>query len=354
MAPRTILPRVRRRAALVAGAVLVAVIPAVGLAAPAQAAPTIRETAVPTPAAGPADVAVGPDGAVWFTEANADKIGRVRPNGQITEFPLPAGSEPHGITGGPDGAVWFAETGTNTIGRMTTAGALTEFPTHVSGSAPTQIALGPDGNLWFTETLADRIGRVTPAGVMTEVFTGMSSINPEDITTGPDGNMWFTAFPDPEGLFPGWVGRITTDTLQITLFPTSAVNDDVTVPLGITTGPDGNLWITGPGNGTVGKVTTAGVVTVFHLPQGVVSGPAFITTGTDGAMWFTEQGLGSDAAGPNAFGNRIGRITTSGTIRELPVPTADSVPLGITVGPDRRIWFAESAGDKLGRVVTGR
>ena len=352
MSPRSITSRFRRRAALIAGAVLVAVIPAVGMALPAQAAPTIRETAVPTPSAAPTDLTVGPDGAVWFTEAGADKIGRLR-NGQFTEFPLPAGSEPHGITSGPDGNLWFAETGANSIGRMTTTGTLTEFRTQVTFSGPTQITTGPDGNLWFTESQGDFIGRITPDGVMTEVFTGKPSINPEDITVGPDGNLWFTNFPDPEDLFPGWVGRISPSTLQIKLFVTSNVGDDVTVPLGIASGPDGNLWITGPGNGTIGKMTTAGVLTVFHLPQGVTSSPAFITVGTDGALWFTEQGLGANGAAPLAFGNKIGRITTSGTIREIPIPTQDSAPLGITVGPDRRIWFTESAGDKIGRVVTG-
>jgi streptogramin lyase len=352
MSARSIPRRIRRTARLVATVAALA-LPVSALAPAAQAAPTIREIPVPTPSSAPSDITVGPDGAVWFTERDADKIGRVKPNGQITEFQLPAGREPNGITAGPDGAVWFAETGADRIGRLTPNGNLHEFRTRVTGSAPTQITLGPDGNLWFTETLADRIGMVTPTGVFTEVFTGISSINPEDITTGPDGALWFTAFPDPEGTSPGWVGRITT-TFQITLFPTSTFGDDVTVPLGIASGPDGNLWITGPGNGTIGKVTTSGQVTVFHLPQGVVSSPAFITVGADGALWFTEQGLAAGVGDAvQAGGNKIGRITTAGTIQEIPVPTPNSAPLGITLGPDHRIWITESAGNKLGRVSPG-
>src|SRR5262245_54598473 len=31
----------------------------------------------------------------------------VGPPAAITEFPLPAGSRPHGLTAGPDGALWF-------------------------------------------------------------------------------------------------------------------------------------------------------------------------------------------------------------------------------------------------------
>jgi virginiamycin B lyase len=267
--------------------------------------------------------------------------------GHITEFPLPSGSRPLGITVGPDGALWFAESGTNKIGRITTGGQVQEFPTPFGGSQPARITAGPDGNLWFTETLGDRIGRITPSGTITEFFTGIRSLDPEDITTGPDGALWFTVFPDPEGLVPGWVGRITTDG-QMRLIPSSTQGDDVVSPLGIATGSDGNLWITGPGNGTVGRMTTSGALTVFHLPAGVASSPAFITAGPGGALYFTEQGLGSALA--RSAGNRIGRITTAGTIAELRIPTAGSSPDAITTASNGTLWFTELAGYNIARI----
>ena len=46
----------------------------------------------------------------------------------ISEFALPnAGSNPYGIAAGPDGALWFTQYNGNRIGRITTAGAITEF-----------------------------------------------------------------------------------------------------------------------------------------------------------------------------------------------------------------------------------
>ena len=48
-----------------------------------------------------------------------------------------------------------------------------------------------------------------------------------------------------------------------------------------------------------------------------------IAAGPDGNLWFSD-----------VVGNRIGRISTAGTISEFPVPTANSQPLGITAGPD--------------------
>jgi virginiamycin B lyase len=62
--------------------------------------------------------------------------------------------------------------------------------------------------------------------------------------------------------------------------------------------------------------------------------------GTDGALWFTEF-----------LGNKVGRLTTTGTFTEYPVPTANAKPLGITTGPDGNIWFTEVTGHKLGRLT---
>jgi len=51
-------------------------------------------------------------------------------------------------------------------------------------------------------------------------------------------------------------------------------------------------------------------------------------------------------------GNKIGRVTTSGAIKEYRLPTPDSRPFGITLGPDRNIWFAEWKGNKIGKITS--
>src|SRR5215208_2077097 len=76
----------------------------------------------------------------------------------ITEFPLPtAGSSPAVITAGPDGALWFTEAEGNKIGRVNTAGVITEFVIPTAGSSPGVITAGPDGALWFTEAEGNKI-----------------------------------------------------------------------------------------------------------------------------------------------------------------------------------------------------
>jgi virginiamycin B lyase len=81
-------------------------------------------------------------------------------------------------------------------------------------------------------------------------------------------------------------------------------------------------------------------VSEFTVPT-ASSVPAGITAGPDGALWFTETGS-----------NKIGRITTTGTTTEFPVPTALSFPLGIAAGPDGALWFTEISVDKIGRITT--
>ena len=93
------------------------------LAAPASvAAQTFFEFPIPTASSRPTGITAGPDGNLWFTEFNGNKIGRITPAGVITEFPIPsAGGTPFGITAGPDGNLWFTEYFGNKIGQVITA-----------------------------------------------------------------------------------------------------------------------------------------------------------------------------------------------------------------------------------------
>jgi hypothetical protein len=124
----------------------------------------ISEFSIPTAASYPSGITAGPDGALWFTDASANKIGRITTAGIIMEFPIPtAGSYPFGITTGPDGAIWFTEsnqTNGNKIGRITTAGVFTEFAIPTASSNPHRITTGPDGALWFVEYDSNRIAQL--------------------------------------------------------------------------------------------------------------------------------------------------------------------------------------------------
>jgi virginiamycin B lyase len=150
---------------------------------------TLTEFALPTPHAGPESITAGPDGNVWFTEHDANKIGRITPAGAVTGFPIPTDrTRPVVITNGPDGALWFTEPLANKIGRITTSGVITEFPLPMPQRVPIGIVAGPDNALWFTETSGHKIGRITPTGALTE-FSLAAPAAPSEITSGPDGNL---------------------------------------------------------------------------------------------------------------------------------------------------------------------
>jgi virginiamycin B lyase len=267
----------------------------------------------------------------------------------ITEFSTPtAGSSPEGITLGPDGKLWFAERVASKVGRLTTAGVFGEFPTITPGSGATDITTGPDGNLWFTEqnTTGNRIGRINPALATPGTSTGLTEfVIPTSasfsvgITSGPDGNLWFTEFTGNK------IGRITT-TGTISEFPLPTATSK---PEGITAGGDGRLWFTENGGNRIGAIDPALVspgtsngITETTIPT-AASGPKGIVTGPDGALWFNEHD-----------GNKIGRITTAGSITdEYTVPVTGSKPYSITRGPDDNLWFTQEGASMVGRITTG-
>lgn len=285
---------------------------------------------VPSQASLPHGVARGSDGAIWFTERFADKIGRLH-EGAFSEFALPqAGSDPTAIVPGPDGNLWFVEQGTDQIGRITTAGGLLELPLP-SGATPVGIAAGPDGALWFTERAASQIGRITADGVtLAEWPTLTPNASPTGIVAGPDGALWFTERGASK------LGRIATDGAR-TEFDLPAGS----LPTSIAAGPDGNLWVTLRGRNSIGRVTAAGVLEAEFVIPTADAQASHIVAGPQGALWFTETSA-----------DKVGRITTGGQVTEFPL-AAGAAPQGITEGSDGAPWFAESNANRIARLELG-
>jgi streptogramin lyase len=74
------------------------------------------------------------------------------------------------------------------------------------------------------------------------------------------------------------------------------------------------------------RTAAAQAITEFPIRTAAAS----IVAGPDGALWFTGEGQ-----------NKIGRITTAGTVTEflIPVPPRALVYTGIAAGPDGALWF---------------
>ena len=108
-------------------------------------------------------------------------------------------------------------------------------------------------------------------------------------------------------------------------------------PAGIVRGPDGNVWFTEATAGKVAKITPAGNVTEFALPDGAEAGPQEIALGPDKNLWVTDPGR-----------SLIARVSVNGRIVVVPTPTDAAGPLGITSGPRNAIWFTESDANAIG------
>jgi virginiamycin B lyase len=71
------------------------------------------------------------------------------------------------------------------------------------------------------------------------------------------------------------------------------------------------------------------------------SGPMGITVGADGALWFVENLTG-----------RVGRVTTGGLITDYAAAPAAAAPRSIAPGSDAALWFTQTGAGKLGRMDT--
>ena len=174
--------------------------------------------------------------------------------------------------------------------------------------------------------------QATTPNTVTNYPLPIANSGPVGITAGPDGNLWFTERTGNR------IGKITpAGTITETTIAT--VNS---LPVGITAGPDGNLWFTEQVGNKIGKITTAGVIlNEFPIPT-LNSSPSTIVTGPDGNLWFTEQ-----------VGNKIGKITPAGIVTEFSVGiTPGGSPFGIAAGSDGNLWFTEIIGNKIGKMTT--
>jgi virginiamycin B lyase len=314
------------------------------VAATSEAQPTITVKQYPLPEFNQRwRITTGPDGALWFTEGPYDTIGRITTSGVITHYWLPTkGGYPYGITSGPDGALWFTMMSAQPfLGRITVGGLITEYtlPSTESGNIWSEIIAGL-GDLWTTRWCRG-IDRVTTAGTANEI---LFQTCPTSIITGPDGAIWFT------DAGTGSIGRIGVDGSR-TSFPLPYDHQySLIYPQSVTVGPDGALWFTSEHPSAtgwilpkIGRLTTSGSLITYDLSSQGALGNRIIT-GPDGALWFTV-----------IHDSKIGRISTDGVITMYSVPGTD-VTNGfndIVLGPDGALWIVGD-GSTIVQVIVGQ
>lgn len=342
MPPRPTRTRPTSRRGLRLGAVALAALlgPVVtGTIPPAHADP-VSEVNLSLPDLVPVGLAATSDGSVWFGE-NAGELGRVGPDGKVTEYAVPANSQgkPGGVEAvkaGSDGKVWFTDP-TGAIPRVGYAdpagGELKVFEVPITGTVNfagarlSALAAGADGAVWFGGAGKSSLGRIDASGTVTAYAT---TIAPYAITVGPDQAVYYTGKINPT------IQRLDPATGQVTSYNLPAGGNPVLGDL--VTGPDGAIWYTRPGTGKIGRLDLATGTPAEYAVRTADSAPEGIAVGSDGNLWFTEAGA-----------SNIGRINpTTKAVTEYPLPSLLSTPMRIIGGPGGKLWFTMAGKGALG------
>ena len=360
---------------------------AIGMVDPANPGTIVSYSQGLSSSASPQGITVGSDGNIWFTELTAGAIGMLRtsnPAANIQNYTtgMLAHALPFGITSVPAGDVWFTDPNNNAIGWInpSSPNSITEIqvPSSLVGieSFSSLITAGPRGKLYFTEAVvtvgsggtikitSSAIGIYDPSAPPANQWSQVSlpsGQEPFGIAVGPDNqSIWYTwEIPTSvgSGLQSSGIGTFNALAPPSTIPPGSSFQ--LTTPSGgvtpqpnqITSGPDGELYLTDTGNGAIYSIDpTSDVISQPNfVGKPVISNPlpSGITTGPDGNLWFTDDG--QQAATPTASG-------AVGVVDRLAIATQPpaSVPASVTAGAAFGFTvYVETAGDTIDSSYNG-
>ena len=313
----------------------------VGLACAAAVAGTdaldadVREYVVPTPDALPHDPAVGPDGALWFTEERANKIGRLDPvTGHFREYPLktPA-SGPHGLVADRQGKIWFTANTAAYVGALDpSTGVVKEF--HWKDGRvkdPHTPVFDDTGVLWFTAEESNVIGLLDPKTAAVRFLdVPTRRAQPYGIAPAPDGALYFCEFGTNK------IGRVDRRSMRIREYPLT----EGARPRRLAIAADGTIFYSDYERGFLGHLDPAtGKVDEWPCPSGSDARPYGIAAAPDGEIWLSESGVM-----PNTlvrFDPRSNRFATA------PIPSGGGVVRNLAITSDGRVYLACSGMNRV-------
>jgi virginiamycin B lyase len=280
----------------------------------------------PTDRGAQLQITSGIEKSLWVASTSASAIMKITTKGHATLYTTPTRDASPEAIAQNGRKMFFTEWNAACAGSITASGEIKEYSTGLSQTQSTGMALGPHATDWFV-TDYNGIGKISAAGKIKLFSFGDEGNQPLAITAGPAGNMWFL-----EGVGPN-IGYITPSG-KITEYNTG-LGDSYS--FGIATGSDGRIWFAENGNNSIAAITANGKK-ISDYTAGFSGDPISIVAGPDGNLYFGETTP------------VVGRITTKGKVTEFPFPaTEGTFPiLGITVGPDKNIWFANNSHSQVG------
>lgn len=276
----------------------------------------------------PHDVAVAPDGIVWYTAQRSGRLDRLDPEtGEVTEVSLGPGSAPHGVIVGEDGDAWVTDQGLNALVRVDQGSLEVEvFAAPVPDVAIHTPVMAPTGLVWFTAQ-AGYYGRFDPATGTMELFESGGG-GPYGITVTPPGDVYFAA------LAGSYIARVDPISGEMTRI------DPPTPGQGarrVWSDTAGNVWVSYWNTGHLARyIPSTGEWTEWSLPGESAQAYAVYVDDSD-YPWVSDFG-GDDAL------LRFDPFTE--TFESVPLPAVDGEVRQI-LGRTGEVWGAESAAGAL-------
>lgn len=301
---------------------------------------TVIEYDIPTPGAAPHCLVAAPDGAIWFVEIGANKLGRFDPRAErFTEWPLPTeGSRPHGIAWASDGRLYITEQAGNKIAAFDPrTERFTEYPVPSPGAGPHTPIEGPDGMIWFTEQRGNRIGRLNPkTGEIAEYPVPTPSANAYGIIASRAENAVY--FAELEG---HKLGRVDVKTGKIEEFPTPTPGSGVRR---LASDGSGGIWMTYNRAGKVARFDPrTKTFREYDAPGGPRSLPYAVSVDSAGHVWFNQF-----AASANDL---VELNPATGAMTRYRIPTGPALVRKLTVDAGNTVWYANNGQGKIGKVL---
>jgi virginiamycin B lyase len=268
---------------------------------------------------------------IWFAEnTNGGNILRLGPDGKAKQFDPPEpGLSIHALGPGPSNRIWFAGFNKGTIGNINKKGVTHTFPTGLASNNANDLLMGPKGYVWFP-TNFNGLGRTSKNGD-TEFFPIDDNSDQPTTLTAQGKKIWYIEWLGNEiGYKVSPNGPVQEYTIGFSGFSNS---------FGIAYGADGRIWFADPQRQRICRIKTNGD-SLKCFTDGLSGSPATIIAGPDGNLYFGE------------YEGYVGRISTSGDIVDYKIPlVADGQlwpVLGMTVGPNGDIWFANNSEPRIG------
>ncbi len=139
---------------------------------------------------------VGQNGDQWFTSFRPDgPIARISKEGVLKTFSPPTKGKPQRLDLDPDGVVWFSERQGNKIGRFDPkTEAFKEFALPGPEASPYAIGVARDRSVWYSSHEQDTMNRLDPAtGEVTEFPYPHAEISMREFFVDSKGRMWYAS-----------------------------------------------------------------------------------------------------------------------------------------------------------------